>query len=99
MEVDIDNINIILENAIQVATGIFRQSGELSETQDELRRIVNELRDIADKLRSEFQGIGSEKCANALEEEATKYESVINKLSNINTSKFADGFDWRKLIT
>ena len=93
-----ENSTFSIDDAAKRVTSILNQSGDLSEIKGELRTVVNELRDIASNLRRECKGIGEEKCANVLEEAASKYEYVISKLNNINTTQFADGFDWKSLM-
>lgn len=93
-----NNTEITMQDAAKRVSSILNQSGNLSEVKSELRRVVNDLREIASNLRKEFDGIGTQKCANVLEEAASKYEYALSKLDNIDTSSFASGFDWKSLM-
>ena len=61
---------------------------ELNSMKSDLRSVINELESIADELRStsSFQNIGADLCANKLDEAATRYRTVLNKLNNLDTS-------------
>mgnify|MGYP000226156395 CR=1 FL=1 len=57
---------------------------ELESIKAELASIINELEDIAAGVRSDFQGVGSEYCAQALEETADGYRKAKRYLEQIN---------------
>ena len=53
----------------------------------ELQGIINELNDIANGIQSDFRGIGSGQCANAVRYVSNKCRTSKNKLQNINVKK------------
>ena len=65
---------------------------ELASIKKELKSIIKELEDIAKDVRADSQGIGEEKCGAGIDRVVDKYEYVHKKLSNIDTSKLAEGF-------
>lgn len=60
---------------------------ELSSIKSDLRSVINQLEEIAQELRNtgSFQNIGADICANKLDEAATRYRTVLNKLNNLDT--------------
>ena len=61
---------------------------ELESIKAELASIINELEDIAAGVRSDFQGVGSEYCAQALEETADGYTKAKRYLEQINAGRY-----------
>lgn len=61
---------------------------ELESIKAELASIINELEDIAAGVRSDFQGVGSEYCAQALEETADGYRKAKRYLEQINAGRY-----------
>ena len=60
---------------------------ELSSIKSDLRSVISQLEEIAEDLRNtgSFQNIGADICANKLDEAATRYRTVLNKLNNLDT--------------
>ena len=61
---------------------------QLNSIKSDLRSVINQLENIADSLRDtgNYQNIGADICANKLDEAATKYRNVLNKLNNLDTT-------------
>lgn len=59
---------------------------EISSIISELNSITNKLDEIARglKTKSDFQNIGSERCAQCLESVSNQYKTVKRQLGNIN---------------
>jgi hypothetical protein len=57
---------------------------ELNRIASDLQLIINELSEIAHGLRSDFQNIGNERCAQAIEAARDKYTSVRNDVNRIH---------------
>ncbi len=55
----------------------------------ELNNIINELEDIKSSLYG-FQGINSEKCADAIDNQISKYYTARSRLQSIDTSKVSE---------
>ena len=58
---------------------------ELESIKTELRSIIQDLEDISKSVRGEFVGIGSDKCANCIDNVVGKYRKALKKLNNIKT--------------
>lgn len=69
---------------------------ELYLIKSELQGIIDELYSIAGGISSEFEGIGNEKCANSVIAAAKQYESVKQKLNNMDLSAVTEEFADRK---
>lgn len=67
---------------------------ELSSIKSDLKSVISQLDDIADNLRNtgSFQNIGADICANKLDEAATKYRKVLNKLNNLDTNTVTEWY-------
>lgn len=66
-------------------------SSELYSIKVELNSIITELQSISNGVRNDFTGIGSDKCADCIDNVVTKYYIVRQKLDNINTTSLAEG--------
>ncbi len=60
---------------------------EIASIVSELQSIINELEDISFGIKKDFMGIGNEKCATIISNEANKYKEVKRKIEKIDTSK------------
>lgn len=69
---------------------------ELYLIKNELQNIIDELYSIAGGISSEFEGIGNDKCANSVVAAAKQYESVKQKLNNMDLSAVTEEFAARK---
>ena len=69
---------------------------ELYLIKNELQGIIDELYSIAGGISSDFEGIGNEKCANSVIAAAKQYESVKQKLNNMDLSAVTEEFAARK---
>ena len=59
----------------------------LNSIKSDLKSVITQLESIADGLRSaSFMNIGTDLCANKIDEAATRYRTVLNKLNNLDTS-------------
>lgn len=65
----------------------------LKSCRNELRSIINELNAIEDGIRYQFSGIGQENCADCIESVISKYQSVLNRLYNVDQNRIADFFN------
>lgn len=65
---------------------------ELSSIKSELRSIIREMKDISDGLKSDFEGIGSEKCAKAVLNAVSQLEYANQKLNNLNTTAVTESY-------
>lgn len=68
-------------------TDMSRNSDLLYSIMNELTSIINELNRISYGVRNDFQGIGSEKCANVIDSVNQKYIEALRKLKQIDASK------------
>ena len=64
-----------------------RNSDLLYYIKRELVSIIRELNDISSGVRNDFQGIGSERCADVINKVNGKYNEALNKLNRIDASK------------
>ena len=59
---------------------------ELDSIKTALSAEIRELEDISSGLRREFQGIGTERCADVIDGVISKYRTVLRKLNNIDVN-------------
>lgn len=59
---------------------------------NELHSIITELSDISRGLRTEFQGIGSERCASSIDTVIGNCATVKSKLQNMDMNKVTDSW-------
>ena len=59
----------------------------LNYVRNELGSIIRELNDISSGMRNNFQGIGSERCADVISNVAVQYHEALRKLNRIDASK------------
>ena len=64
-----------------------RNSDKLNYAINELSSIIRELQSISNGVRNDFQGIGSEKCANVIDKVNNEYVKALRKLKSIDASK------------
>lgn len=65
---------------------------ELYDIKKELSSIIGELESISYGVRYDFTGIGSNLCANKIDNAIRQYRIVARLLNNIDTSKVAQQF-------
>lgn len=65
---------------------------ELDSIIRELGSIISELEDISCGVRYDFKNIGSEKCANCIDNVVSNYYTVRRKLNNIDTTTVTESF-------
>ena len=66
--------------------------GEVKAMINDLNSIIAELSEIANGLRSEFEGIGTERCATSVESVISNCRTVRSKLQNMNLYKVTDSW-------
>ena len=59
---------------------------ELQSIKTELRSIIAELESISNGVRYDFQGIGSDRCANSIDHVIERYRTALRKLNNLDTN-------------
>ena len=64
---------------------------ELQDIISELGSIISELEGISYNVRTGFKGIGSEKCADCIDNVVAKYRKARTKLRNIDSKKIGGG--------
>lgn len=64
-----------------------KNSDLLYNIKHELESIIRELNGISSGVRNDFQGIGSEKCADIINKVNGKYNEALKKLNRIDASK------------
>ncbi|MBQ1821533.1 MAG: hypothetical protein II117_08030 [Clostridia bacterium] len=67
-------------------------SSEVRSMIGELNSIIGELTDIANGLKTQFQGIGSERCAQSIESVISNCAVVKSKLQNMDMNKVTDSW-------
>lgn len=65
---------------------------ELNSIKLELISIIYELEAISQGVRNDFKNIGSESCANCIDRAVNNYNTVSNKLKNIDTSTVTESY-------
>ncbi len=65
---------------------------ELKSIQRELNSIIDELEAISHGVRNDFVGIGSDKCADAIDKVVDQYYYVRRKLNNLDTQTLTESF-------
>ncbi len=69
---------------------------ELADIKTELKNIIAELRTISYGVRTGFSGIGSEKCANVIDDVVDQYKIVQKTLDTMDTSAVAEEYTSQK---
>ncbi|MBR3919778.1 MAG: hypothetical protein IKJ59_13770 [Clostridia bacterium] len=69
---------------------------ELYLIKNELQSIIDELYSIAGGVNNDFEGVGNEKCANSIIKAAKQYETVKQKLNNMDLSAVTEEFAAKK---
>ena len=65
---------------------------ELNSIIRELNSIITELEDISRGVRYDFKNIGSEKCANCIDNVLSNYYTVRRKLNNLDTTTVTESY-------
>lgn len=65
---------------------------ELASIKGELNSIISELESISSGVRNDFVGIGSDKCADCIDQVLNQYYYVRRKLNNLDTYTVTESY-------